>query len=250
VQKKSKITVPQIKSRKGDKISVLTAYSYNTAKILDEIVDIVLVGDSLGMVLYGMKSTLEVTLPIMINHGKAVAKACNRALVVVDMPFGSYQSSPSKAFNSAAKILAQTGAGAVKLEGGVEMVETIKFLVERGIPVMAHIGLQPQQVNIYGGYKKQGITKQDQEKILKDAKAVEKGGAFSVVLECVDENLAEKITKALKIPTIGIGASKKCDGQVLVTDDLVGLTEFTPPFVKKLTDLSAEIKKAAKIFAN
>jgi 3-methyl-2-oxobutanoate hydroxymethyltransferase len=235
----------------NEPIVVLTSYSYNTARIIDEFVDIILVGDSLGMVLYGLDSTLQVTLDMMINHGKAVVKGSSKALVVVDLPFGSYQQSPAQAFESAAKVLAETGAQAIKLEGGSEMASTIQFLTERGIPVMAHVALQPQYFNAYGGYKYQGRNAEEAEKVLNDAIAVEKAGAFAVVLESCEKSLAEKITKTLKIPTIGIGASELCDGQVLVLDDMIGLSPTPhPKFVKKFSNISEEIKVAVQKYAS
>ena len=244
-------TIPEIIQRKkGEKIVVLTAYTFPVAKIIDEFADIILVGDSLGMVLYGMNSTLAVTVEMMSLHGAAVTKASSNALVVVDMPFGSYQESAAQAFRNAAKIMAETGAGAVKLEGGTEIAETVKLLTSAGIPVMGHIGMQPQSFNSYGGFKVQGKDKASQTKIMADGLALEKAGAFAVVIEGVKKETADVITKKLKIPTIGIGASANCDGQVLVTEDMVGLTEKAPKFVKKYADIATTIKKAAKGFAS
>lgn len=244
-----RITIPKIKARKGNEpIVVLTAYTAPFARILDKYVDILLVGDSLGMVLYGMDTTLPVSLEMMINHGKAVVKGSEKALVVVDMPFGSYQKSKEQAFKNAAKIMQETGCSAVKLEGGEEMAETTDFLTKRGIPVMAHIGLMPQQVNTLGGYSYQGKTKKSQEEILKSAKAIEEAGAFALVLEAVDAKLVGKITDKLTIPTIGIGASVNCDGQVLVTEDMAGLFEKTPKFVKKYGSLANELDLAVKMY--
>ena len=245
-----KKSVPEILALKGkEKISVVTAYDYATASIIDGEVDIFLVGDSLGMVVYGMDSTLPVTVEMMINHGKAVVRGAKQTLVVVDMPFGSYQESTAQAFRNSAKIMEETGCHAVKLEGGVEMAETIGFLVERGIPVMAHIGLQPQSYNVYGGFKVQGRELSASKKIIADAKAVAKAGAFSVVIEGVTEKLAADITNQITIPTIGIGASPKCDGQVLVINDLLGMTATPPKFVKKYADMAGEIKKAVKKYS-
>lgn len=243
-------TVPEIKAGKNkEPLAVLTCHTAPMAKILDKHVDILLVGDSLGMVVYGMESTLPVTLDIMINHGRAVVKASSNALVVVDMPFGSYQSSRKTAFENAARIMAATGCQAVKLEGGLEMRETVRHLVKGGIPVMGHIGLMPQHVNTVGGYKFRGRTAEEREKLKSDALALEQAGAFSIVIEAVAETAAREITEALKIPTIGIGASAKCDGQVLVVDDMLGLSPGAPKFVKKFGRLAEEIEKAAVSYA-
>lgn len=239
-------TIADIKSRKGrDPLVCLTAYTKPFAQLLDPHVDILLVGDSVGMVLYGMDSTLEVTLGIMKAHGKAVVKHSSQALVVVDMPFGSYQASPAEAFKHAAALMRHTGCQAVKLEGGVEMAETVRFLTERGIPVMGHVGLMPQHVHMLSGYKFQGRTPEQAEKITADAASLEEAGAFSIVLEGVDSLLAEKVTSILGIPTIGIGASPACDGQVLVIDDVLGLfPEFTPRFAKRYADVGKAISEA------
>jgi 3-methyl-2-oxobutanoate hydroxymethyltransferase len=232
------------------KIVVLTAYTAPFARVLDTHCDILLVGDSLGMVLYGLDSTLPVTLEMMAQHGKAVVKASSNALVVVDMPFGSYQQSPSQAFESAAYLLAETGAQAVKLEGGETFAPTIEFLVKRGIPVMAHVGLMPQYFNMHGGFKKQGKTLDEQSQIKADAHAVQKAGAFSVVIEATDGTLAREISEALTIPTIGIGADVDCDGQVLVTEDMVGLSgDYVPSFVKKFGELGDALDKAVANYA-
>ncbi len=246
-----RLTVPKIRARKGaEKIVVLTAYTAPIARILDGHCDILLVGDSLGMVLYDYESTLPVTLRTMMQHGAAVVRASQKALVVVDLPFGSYQASPERAFRAAALVLKQTGCGAVKLEGGAEMAPTIKFLTERGIPVMAHIALTPQHVHTMGGYKVQGKTPASATKLLNDALAVEKAGAFAIVLEGIKEEVAKKITQKLKIPTIGIGASAACDGQVLVTEDMVNLTPGAKPkFVEIFGDAGAVVDKAAASYA-
>jgi 3-methyl-2-oxobutanoate hydroxymethyltransferase len=230
-------------------IVCLTAYTHPTAKILDKHCDILLVGDSLGMVLYGMDSTLTVDLNMMIDHGRAVVKASAKALVVIDMPFGTYQVNKEQAFKNAAKAIRETGAQAVKIEGGEEMAETIKFLTNRGIAVMAHIGLLPQHFNQLGGYKVQGKDSAGKKKLLHDLQAVEKAGAFSVVLEATDKKTADAIVKKSKIPVIGIGASTECDGQVLVSDDILGLTENPPSFAKQYANISVEIENAAKKFA-
>lgn len=246
-----RISTVDIKSRKsGQPIVCLTAYTAPFAKILDNHVDLILVGDSVGMVLYGMESTLSVTLDIMINHGTAVTRASSNACVVVDMPFGSYQQSPQEAFASAARIISETNCQAVKLEGGAEMAETIKFLVERGIPVMAHIGLQPQMVNAYGGYSCQGKSEEAKKKIINDALSVQEAGAFAIVIEGVVESLAREVTAKTQIPIIGIGASPACDGQVLVTEDVAGLfLDFKPKFVKRYGNLAKELESAVKKYS-
>ncbi|MBY4676285.1 3-methyl-2-oxobutanoate hydroxymethyltransferase [Marinobacterium arenosum] len=248
---RDRVTVPKVLARKGgEKLVVLTAYSMPMARQLDPHCDILLVGDSLGMVLYGLPNTLTVSLDMMINHGAAVARGAEHALVVVDMPFGSYQESPQQAFRNAAQLMAQSNAQAVKLEGGEEMAETIAFLTARGIPVMAHVGLKPQSANSMGGFKVQGREDAEAEQIMRDAKAVEAAGAFSVVIEGTAEPVAARISANLSIPTIGIGASGACDGQVLVTDDLVGMFgEFTPKFVKRYADLGSQLGEAARRYA-
>ncbi len=228
----------------------LTAYSAPTARAMDAYVDAILVGDSLGMTVYGMGSTLTVTLDLMIAHGCAVVRASSRACVIVDMPFGSYQTSPQEAFKSAARIMAETGCGAVKLEGGVEMATTISFLVDRGIPVVGHVGLTPQSVNRFGGYRAQGRTASEARKIMNDAKAVAAAGAFAIVIEKTLEPLARSITVAVPVPTIGIGASPACDGQVLVVDDITGIFElFKPRFVKRYADVGRDTAKAVAAYA-
>lgn len=248
---KDRMTVPKIMARKGgEKIVVLTAYSMPMAQQLDEHCDILLVGDSLGMVLYGLPSTLTVSLDMMINHGAAVVRGANHACVVVDMPFASYQESPQLAYRNAARILAETNAQAIKLEGGEEMAETIEFLTTRGIPVMAHVGLKPQSANSMGGFKVQGREQAEAEQILRDAKAVEAAGAFSVVIEGTAEPVARHVNEHLQIPTIGIGASAACDGQVLVTDDVAGMFgDFTPKFVKRYANLGEQLGEAARQYA-
>lgn len=229
---------------------VLTAYTASQARMLDQYVDILLVGDSLGMVIYGMESTLPVTLDMMIAHGAAVVRGSARALVVVDMPFGSYQGSVEQAFSSAAQILAKTGCSAVKLEGGAEMAETIRFLVSRGIPVVGHIGLTPQSFNVLGGYRTQGKSEEEEKALLADALSIEKAGAFALVLEGVTEPVARKISSEVKIPAIGIGASPACDGQVLVTEDMLGLSGgYIPRFVKGYANLTPIVEEAVKQYA-
>jgi len=245
-----RITAPQITARKGgEPIVSLTAYHAHTAAIADPFVDFLLVGDSLGMVMHGMENTLGVPLELMIMHGRAVVRGSERALIVVDMPFGSYEESPSQAFRNAARVMKETGCGAVKLEGGARMAETVDYLCQRGIPVMAHIGLTPQSVNVLGGFKTQGRTKDAWGLIEDDAKAVADAGAFAIVLEAMAEPLAARITGQITIPTIGIGASAKCDGQILVMEDMLGLTAHVPRFVKEFGDVGTAIKAAIKTYA-
>ena len=228
---------------------VLTAYTAPMARLLDPLVDILLVGDSLGMVVYGHANTQSVTLEMMIRHGQAVAKSSARALVVIDMPFGTYEDSSAQALDSAQRIIAETGAQAVKLEGGRDRAETIRYLVEHGVPVMGHVGLLPQRVKTPDGYRYQGRTEEDAERILADALAVEKAGAFAFVIEGVKETVARDITGKVRIPTIGIGASPACDGQVLVIDDMLGFGQYVPSFVKRYANLPEAIEKAVKLYA-
>ncbi|MBM2293035.1 3-methyl-2-oxobutanoate hydroxymethyltransferase [Sulfitobacter pseudonitzschiae] len=244
------LSAADILARKGmSPLVCLTAYTTPVAKLADEHCDLVLVGDSVGMVLHGLTSTLDVTMEMMILHGRAVARGITRALMVIDMPFGSYEESPAQAFRNAARLMADTGAGAVKLEGGRHMVDTIRFLTERGIPVMGHIGLTPQAVNAIGGYKVQGRGT-DAARIRDDAQAVADAGAFSVVLEKVPAALADAITAQIAIPTVGIGASAGCDGQILVIDDMLGLfDEFKPKFVKRYAHLAADASAAIETYA-
>lgn len=246
-----RVGVPEIRARKGgEPIVSLTAYTAPMARMLDPHVDFLLVGDSLGMVVYGFDSTLPVTLEMMIAHGAAVVRGSTRACVVVDMPFGSYEESPQGAYRSAARILAETGCAAVKLEGGVAMADTIGTLVARGIPVMAHIGLTPQSVNLFGGFRVQGRDDARADQVRADAAAVEAAGAFAAVVEGIPEPLAREITEAVSIPTIGIGGSPACDGQVLVTEDMVGLFgAFTPKFVKRYAELGDAVADAAAAYA-
>ena len=245
------ISIPDLRARKGgEPIVSLTAYTTPMAKALDAHMDFLLVGDSLGMVLYGFDSTLQVTLDMMIAHGAAVVRGAERTCVIVDMPFGTYEASPEIAFQSAAQVLAETGCAAVKLEGGVEMAETIAFLAERGIPVLAHIGLTPQSVNALGGFRVQGRDAASSEKIRADAQAIAQAGAFTVVIEGVTEPVAREITSQIDIPTIGIGASAACDGQILVTEDMVGLfSDYTPKFVKRYAELGTNLEAAAEAYA-
>ncbi|NVK35982.1 MAG: 3-methyl-2-oxobutanoate hydroxymethyltransferase [Rhodobacteraceae bacterium] len=245
-----RITVPQIAAKKGkEPVVSLTSYHAHTAAIVDKYADFILVGDSLGMVMHGMESTVGVPLDLMIMHGKAVVRGTERALIVVDMPFGSYEESPSVAFRTAAKIMKETQCGAVKLEGGQRMAETIRFLTDRGIPVMAHIGLTPQSTHVMGGFKTQGRDESTWDAHIADAVAVSDAGAFAVVVEGVVEELANKITEAIAIPTIGIGASAQCDGQILVLEDMLGLNPKPPKFVKVYGDLGDRIENAVKAYA-
>jgi 3-methyl-2-oxobutanoate hydroxymethyltransferase len=245
-----RITAPDIKARKGrEKIVSLTAYHAHTARLIDPHVDFLLVGDSLGMVMHGHETTVPVPLELMIMHGAAVVRGSRQALVVVDMPFGSYEESPSVAFRNASRVMKETGCGAIKLEGGRRMAETIAFLTERGIPVMGHIGLTPQSVNVMGGFKTQGRRLSEWAAIEADAQAVANAGAFAVVLEGMAEALAAKITHAIEIPTIGIGASAECDGQILVLEDMLGLSTTVPRFVKRYAELGTAIVAAVKDYA-
>ena len=225
-------------------IVCLTAYTAPIARAIDENVDLMLVGDSLGMVLYDYENTLQVTLEQMINHAKSVVGASSKSCVIVDMPFGTYEESTDKAFMNSARVMKETNCNGVKLEGGQKISNTIKYLTQSSIPVMGHIGLQPQSVLLDGGYKVKGKVKSEWQKFIDDAIAVQEAGAFSVVLEGMAEPLAAEITSTLKIPTIGIGASPKCDGQILVTEDMLGLTNVAPKFVKKYIDLEKNIKNA------
>ncbi|TRD15076.1 3-methyl-2-oxobutanoate hydroxymethyltransferase [Palleronia caenipelagi] len=246
-----RITVPQIAARKGgEPIVSLTSYHAHTAAIVDKYADFILVGDSLGMVMHGMETTVGVPLDLMIMHGKAVVRGTQRALIVVDMPFGTYEESPSVAFRNAAKILKETQCGAVKLEGGKRMAETIRFLTERGVPVMAHIGLTPQSSHVMGGFKTQGRDEDSWPLHIEDAKAVAEAGAFAVVVEGVVEPLARQITEAVDIPTIGIGASARCDGQILVLEDMLGLGDWAPKFVKVYGNLKQDIEDAVSAYAD
>ncbi len=241
---------PDIRARKGQApLVVLTAYTTPMARLVDAHCDIALVGDSVGMVLHGLPSTLGVTMEMMILHGRAVTRGLQRAMAVIDMPFGSYEESPAQAFANAARLMVETGAAAVKLEGGARMAETIAFLTQRGVPVMAHIGLTPQAVNTLGGYKVVG-REAEADRVLQDGLAVEAAGAFAAVLEKVPASLAGRLTQALSIPTIGIGAGVDCDGQVLVVDDMLGtFTEFRPRFVHRYAELGKTADEAIAAYA-
>ena len=250
-----RLTVPAIRARKAaikdgaDPLVMLTAYTVRIAQLLDPHCDMLLVGDSLGQVVYGLPSTVPVTLDMMAAHGAAVVRGSYHAVVIIDMPFGSYEASPEKAFESASWLLKQTGAAAVKMEGGEAMASTVKFLSERGIPVMAHVGLTPQAVNALGGYGARGRSKEEAAKIIADARAVTDAGAFALVIEGVVEPIAVEITQAVSCPTIGIGASAQCDGQVLVAEDMLGMFERTPRFVKRFDDLAGSISAAVERYA-
>jgi 3-methyl-2-oxobutanoate hydroxymethyltransferase len=245
-----RLTAPDILARKGgEPIVVLTSYHAHTAALADRHCDVILVGDSLGMVMHGFETTVPVTLDMMILQGHAVMRGSKRALVVIDMPFGSYEASKEQAFMSAARVLKETGCGAIKVEGGVRLAETIRFLTERGVPVMAHVGLTPQSINTIGSFRAQGREESGWAKIEADALAVAEAGAFSVVIEAVAEPLARKLTADIAIPTIGIGASVACDGQVLVMEDMLGLSPRVPKFVKRYGDLGPGIDKAIADYA-
>jgi 3-methyl-2-oxobutanoate hydroxymethyltransferase len=250
-----RLTVPAIRARKGgegreiEPLVMLTAYTVRMAQLLDPHCDMLLVGDSLGQVIYGLDSTVPVSLEMMCAHGAAVVRGSYHSLVIVDMPFGSYEASPEAAFASAARILKETGAAAVKLEGGEAMAETIAFLSARGIPVMAHIGLTPQAVNMLGGYGARGRSEAERAKILRDAKAVSDAGCFALVVEGVVEPIAIEVTNSVACPTIGIGASAQCDGQVLVAEDMLGYFERVPRFVKRFDEMGTRISEAAAAYA-
>ncbi len=245
-----RLTIPAIRRQKGKTpLVMLTAYTVRNAQLLDPHCDMLLVGDSLGQVIYGLPSTVPVTLEMMAAHGAAVVRGSYHAVVVIDMPFGSYEASPEKAFESAAFLLKQTGAAAVKLEGGTAMAPTVKFLTERGIPVMGHVGLTPQAVNVLGGYGARGRTPEEAAKIVADAQSIAEAGAFSLVIEGVVEPIAIEITNTIACPTIGIGASAQCDGQVLVAEDMLGLFDRTAKFVKRFADIADTISSAAETYA-
>jgi 3-methyl-2-oxobutanoate hydroxymethyltransferase len=245
-----RFTAPDIRARKGSEpIVCLTSYHAHTARLVDKYCDVILVGDSLGMVMHGLETTVPVTLDMMILQGHAVMRGSKHALVVVDMPFGSYEASKEQAFINAARVLKETGCGAIKVEGGKRMTETIAFLAERGVPVMAHVGLTPQAINTIGSFRAQGREQADWPRIEEDALAVAAAGAFSVVIEAVAEPLARKITAAVAIPTIGIGASVACDGQILVLEDMLGLSPWVPKFVKRYGELGPSIEKAVADYA-
>ncbi|WP_394728334.1 3-methyl-2-oxobutanoate hydroxymethyltransferase [Altererythrobacter sp. GH1-8] len=249
-----RLTVPRIRARKQDGVTeeplvMLTAYTARQAQLLDAHCDLLLVGDSLGQVIYGLPSTVPVTLDMMANHAAAVVRGSYHSVVVVDMPFGAYEASKEQAFESAARLLKDSGAAAVKLEGGEAMAETVAFLNQRGIPVMGHVGLTPQAVNVLGGYAARGRSDAEADKIVNDAKALDEAGAFAIVIEGVVEPIAIEATKAVSCPTIGIGASAQCDGQVLVTEDMLGMFERVPRFVKRYEEIAAIIEKTVATYA-
>jgi len=249
-----RLTVPKIRARKHDGVTqepvvMLTAYTARQAQLLDPHCDMLLVGDSLGQVIYGLPSTVPVTLDMMANHAAAVVRGSYHSVVVVDMPFGAYESSPEKAFESASHLMKFSGAAAVKLEGGEAMAETVRFLVNRGIPVVGHVGLTPQAVNVLGGYMARGRSDAESAKIVSDAKALDEAGAFAIVVEGVVEPIAIEATRAVSCPTIGIGASAQCDGQVLVTEDMLGMFERVPRFVKRYEEIADIISATAKRYS-
>ena len=251
VIRERRITAADIAARKGgERIVSLTAYHAHTASILDEHCDFILVGDSLGMVMHGLESTIPVTLEMMILQGHAVMRGSRRALVVIDLPFGTYEESPQAAFRTAARVLKETGAGAIKLEGGVRMAETVEFLVSRGIPVMGHVGLTPQAVNVMGGFRVQGRQEETWDALEADARAIAEAGSFAIVMEGIVEPLARRITESIATPTIGIGASPACDGQILVLEDMLGLHDWVPRFAKKYGSLREGIAKAVADYAD
>jgi 3-methyl-2-oxobutanoate hydroxymethyltransferase len=242
---------PDITAMKGVRpIVALTSYHAHTAAIADRHCDFLLVGDSLGMVMHGYETTVPVPLELMIVHGRAVVRGAKRALVAVDMPFGTYEESPSVAFRNAARVMKETDCGAVKLEGGRRMAETTRYLVERGIPVMAHVGLTPQSINVLGGFKTQGRSRSEWTALEEDARMVAEAGAFAVVLEAIPEPLAARITASISIPTIGIGASAACDGQILVMEDMLGLSPRVPKFVKQFGEIGRAIDSAIGAYAD
>lgn len=246
-----RLTVPKIQAMKGgDPIVMLTAYTARMAQLLDPHCDLLLAGDSLGQVIYGLPSTVPVTLEMMCAHGAAVVRGSYHSVVAIDMPFGSYEASPEQAFASASRVLKETGAAAVKLEGGEAMAETVAFLVKRGIPVIGHVGLTPQAVNSLGGYGARGRSEAEAAKILADARAIADAGCFALVLEGVMEEIANEATRTVSCPTIGIGASAQCDGQVLVTEDMLGLFERTPRFVKRFDDFASRVEGAVSQYAS
>lgn len=250
-QPMKRLTVPRIRQRKGgEPLVMLTAYTVRMAQLLDPHCDMLLVGDSLGQVIYGLPHTVAVTMEMMAAHGAAVVRGSYHAAVIVDMPFGSYEASPELAFTNAAHLLKETGAAAVKIEGGRVLAPTVEFLTSRGIPVMAHVGLTPQAVNILGGYGVRGKSPEEAASIVEDAVAMSEAGAFSMVIEGVLEPIAIEITNKVACPTIGIGASAQCDGQVLVTEDMLGLFDRVPKFVKKFGNMSMSVEEAVREYAN
>ena len=251
VARARRITAPQIQGRKGrEPVVCLTAYDAPTAEIIDPLVDLILVGDSVGMVVHGLPSTVGVTLDMMILHGKAVMRGSSTAMVVVDLPFGAYEASPEQAFAAASRVMMETGCQAIKIESGAYAADTIRFLVERGIPVMSHVGLRPQSLNVLGGFKARGRRKHVADQIVANAEDMAKAGSFAVVVEGVSAEIAETVTRRVDIPTIGIGASAGCDGQILVTPDMLGLFERVPKFVRKFGNQRAATEEAVRAYAD
>ena len=246
-----RLTAPEITARKGGvPLVCLTAYTAPVAAMLDEVCDILLVGDSVGMVLHGLPNTVGVTLEMMILHGQAVMRASRKAFVVVDLPFGAYEGPKEVAYANAVRVLKETGCQAVKVEAGPTVAETIAYLVQRGIPVVGHVGLRPQAVNVDGAFKAKGRSEEERARVVAEAEATADAGAFCIVVEGVAEALAQEITAAVAVPTIGIGASAGCDGQILVTDDMLGLFDWTPKFVRRYADLKREIEQAVRAYAD
>lgn len=251
VKRTRRITAPQITARKGqDPVVCLTAYDAPTAEIIDPYCDLILVGDSVGMVVHGLPSTVGVTLDMMILHGQAVMRGSKTAMVVVDLPFGSYEGTPETAFASASKVMMETGCQAVKIESGSYAADTIAYLVERGIPVMSHVGLRPQSMHVLGGFRARGRRQSVADEIVRNAELAAKAGSFAVVVEGVSAEIAERVTQAVDIPTIGIGASPQCDGQILVTPDMLGLFNRVPKFVHKFGDMRGQIEEAVRQYAD
>jgi 3-methyl-2-oxobutanoate hydroxymethyltransferase len=249
--KATRITARDIANRKGkEPVVCLTAYTAPMAKLMDPHADLLLVGDSLGMVVHGLSSTVGVTLDMMILHGRAVMRGANRAMVVVDLPFGSYEESHEVAWRSAARVMMETGCQAVKVESGEGIADTIAFLVDRGIPVMGHVGLRPQAMNVDGGFRAKGRTQAERDRVVREAMAADRAGAFAIVVEGVAEDIAAEITSLVRAPTIGIGASSACDGQILVTDDMLGMFDWTPKFVRRYADLDGVITQAVEHYAS
>lgn len=245
-----RVTASDVRARKGaEPLVCLTAYDAPTAALLDPHCDVLLVGDSVGMVVHGLPTTVGVTLDMMVLHGQAVMRGAQRAMVVVDMPFGSYEASPEQAFAAAARLMKETGCQAVKVESGPAVSESIRYMVERGVPVMGHVGLRPQAVHIDGGFRAKGRTAEERRRVLAEAKAADEAGAFALVIEGVAEDLAQAVSQAVAAPTIGIGASAACDGQILVTDDMLGRFAWTPKFVRRYADLRGEISRAVEAYA-
>jgi 3-methyl-2-oxobutanoate hydroxymethyltransferase len=245
-----RLAAPDIRALKGKTpIVCLTAYTAPMAELLDPVCDVLLVGDSVGMVLHGMDNTVGVTLEMMILHAQAVMRGSRRAMVVVDMPFGSYEGDRHEAYANAVRVMKETGAQAIKVESGPAVAETIAYLTERGVPVMGHVGLRPQSVLVDGRFRARGRTNAEHDDVMEEAKAAQAAGAFSIVVEGVAETLARNVTAELDVPTIGIGASPACDGQVLVIDDMLGLFDWTPKFVRRYADLRTEIDRAVREYA-